>query len=444
MTARAAFATYRGVMTAAAAVARVASGLPLAPARWRRLGERLGRLPTSERGVAFAGTAVWLHAASVGELVAIRLLLRRLRERFPERLYVVSTNTRTGLELAQNMPDAHLALLLPLDARGPVRRLLAGFRLEAFLFTETEVWPTLLTELAEAHVPAFMVSGRVSERSIRRARWLRPLYRRALANVTCCMQTEEDAKRIIALGADPRRVQVAGSLKFDTDLVEPPAEVQRLSVALESRRLIVAGSTHPGEDEAVLDAYRRIVPGRQDVVLLIAPRHPDRVKAVEALVRASGLPLVRYSALGDAPVPAPGVILLDTVGTLAYCYALALAAFVGGSLVPVGGHNVLEPARAGRPVLVGPHTAHAAEVVDRLVAGGGAVRVTSTDSLAWTLAGLLDAPERAADMGRRARALVETGQGAVDRHLKIIAARLTSTRFARAADGTPPPVTEAF
>jgi 3-deoxy-D-manno-octulosonic-acid transferase len=277
----------------------------------------------------------------------------------------------------------------------------------------------------------------VSERTAARTRLLRPVYRRALATVDCCMQSEDDARRIVALGADPRRVQVAGSLKFDGAPSEPPPDVVRLANAIGPRRMIVAGSTHEGEDEAVLEAYRRLVPGRSDLVLMLAPRHPERVPAVADRVAAAGFPLVRYgdiaAAAGGVAIPAPGVVLLDVVGPLAHCYALGTVAFVGGSLVPVGGHNVLEPARTGRPILVGPHTSHAGEVVDRLVAGGAAIRVSSAESLAWALAGLLDEPERIVEMGRRARALVESGQGAVERHLKIIAARLSMARFARAA-----------
>jgi 3-deoxy-D-manno-octulosonic-acid transferase len=433
-------AGYRGVMGVAALAARAAGRVPGAPPAWRGLGDRLGRLAPAERAAAAGGTAVWLHAASVGELMALRPLLRRLRERFPERVYAVSTLTRTGLEIARDLPDAHLAFLFPLDARGVVRDLLRQFRLEAFLFTETEIWPTFLGELALAGVPAFMVSGRVGERTAARARWLRALYRPALADVTCCMQTEEDAARIVALGADPRRVQVAGSLKFDGGGLEPPLDVQRVAAALEPtrRRVLVAGSTHEGEDAAVLAAYARLAPGHRDLVLLLAPRHPERLGAVAAEAAAAGFPVVRYTELaaaepGATTVPAPGVLLLDAVGPLAHCYALGTVAFVGGSLVPVGGHNVLEPARAARPILVGPHTATVDDLVERLVAGGAALRVSSAESLAWAVAGLLAEPERAADMGRRARALVEVGQGAVERHLKIIAARMSSARFARVA-----------
>jgi len=432
---------YRGVMGVAAGFAAVASRVPGAPQSWRGLRDRLGRLGDAERAAAASKTAMWLHAASVGELTAARPLVRRLRERFPERLLALSTVTRTGLELARGISDAHVAFLLPLDAGGPVRRLLTTLRLDAFFFTETEIWPTLLCELADAGVPAFMVSGRVSERTVSRTRWLRPLYRRALAGVTCCMQTEEDAARVIAIGADPRWVQVAGSLKFDGEDAGPPADVQRFAAALDAagRRVIVAGSTHEGEEALLLDTYGRLAAGHAGLVLLLAPRHPERFEAVAQLVRKKRLPLVRYRELtaatnGQKKVPAPGVVLLDAVGPLPHCYALGIAAFVGGSLVPAGGHNVLEPARAGRPIIVGPHTENAREVVDRLIAGGGALRVSNGESLTWGFGGLLGEPERAVEMGRRARALVETGRGAVERHLKIIATRLSSASFLRTAD----------
>jgi 3-deoxy-D-manno-octulosonic-acid transferase len=387
--------------------------------------------------MAASAPAVWVHAASVGELSAVRPLIAELRERLVGRVIVVSTLTRTGLALARKIPEAHLALLFPLDARGPVEAVLERFRLEAFLFTETEIWPLWLERLRQEQVPSIMVSGRVSARSARRARWLRPLYRSALAEVTCCMQTDDDARRIVELGADPRRVQVAGSLKFEAGAGEPASEVQRLARALNApaQPLVIAGSTHDGEEAIVLEVYRRLALAHRDVALLLAPRHLERLDAVEAAVRSAGLPVVRFGELvaEGAPVRAerPLVVVLDRMGLLAQCYRLAAVAFVGGSLVPIGGHNVVEPAQAGVPVLVGPHTENATDVVDRLVAAGGALRVTSPDTFALALDHLLAEPGTASVMGQRGRAIAQSGQGALERHLKIIAARLSAARFAR-------------
>ena len=429
-------ATYRGAMTVAAGLVRGLGSIPGTPVGLRDLRHRLGDLSVEERAIGSGATALWIHAASVGELMAVRPLVAQLRVRFPGRACIVSTLTRTGLELARSMPEAHLARLFPLDAPAVVRRVLRSVRLEAFLFTETEIWPTWLLALEQAGVPAIMVSGRVSERTVTRARWLRPFYRSALASVTCCMQTPDDAARILALGAQPVRVHVAGSLKFDAAQTPPPAEIERLAAMLDGggRRAIVAGSTHDGEEVAVLEAYDRIVRGHPDSVLLVAPRHPERFESVAALIEDRGFALVRYGALvgGAASLPAgPTVVLVDVVGPLAHCYGLGRVAFVGGSLVPIGGHNVLEPARLACAIVVGPHTGNTREVVDRLLTGHAAVRVESADALAWTLDHLLAHPDEASAMGRRAQALAQTGQGAVERHMKIITARLVTARFAR-------------
>lgn len=444
VTEAAAVVLYRGMMTAAAGAASFASRVPGAPAAWRGLGQRLGHAD-ARRPADDAERPLWLHAASVGELVAARPLLGALRAHGAGRRVVVSTMTSTGLDLAHRLPEADDAFLFPLDAPAPVGRVVASWRPTAFLFTETEIWPTCLAALAAAGVPSFMVSGRVSTQTAARARWLRPLFRRALARVVCCMQSAEDAGRVIALGADPARVHVTGSLKFDGVAPEPPAELGRVAAALDlpRRRLVVAGSTHAGEEEAALAAYARIAPVHPDVMLVLAPRHPERWAAVASLVEAAGWPLVRYGALAAGALPAvtsPAVVLLDAMGPLAACYGLATVVFVGGSLVPVGGHNVLEPARAGRPVLIGPYMGNAGDVVDRLLAAGGARQVGSADELAQALDELLAAPAEAAAMGRRARALAESGQGAVAAHLAVIAAELAPAGddgWRRACAGAP-------
>jgi 3-deoxy-D-manno-octulosonic-acid transferase len=428
---------YRAVLDGVATGLRVATRLPGAPARWVAECDRLGVFDPSTRATLAGAPVLWIHAASVGELQAVRPLVTQLRRRFPGRACIVSTLTRTGLALARTLPDAHAAVLFPADAPSAVRAALTGVRLDAFFFTETEIWPTWLETIGASGAPAFMVSGRVSERTMRRAHWLRRLYRGALQDVVCCMQTEDDAARIVALGAAPARVHVAGSLKFDAAVAPPPPEVERLRQMLEAThaRGIVAGSTHEGEDELVLDAYARVAYGHRGVVLLLAPRHPERMEAVATLVTERGFTLRRYSALAtDAAEPAldaPCVILIDVVGPLVHCYALGEIAFVGGSLVPVGGHNVLEPARAGRPILVGPYTANVGDLIARMVRAEAAVQVETSDALAWMLDHLLAHPERAQRMGQHAAALALGGQGALDRHMRIIAAQLTRARFAR-------------
>ena len=430
-------AAYRGGMQMAAVAYGVASSLPGAPSPWRTNRLRLGRLDREAQAVVASARALWVHAASVGELTAVRPLLVELRERTAGRIIIVSTTAHSGLAMARTLPEAHLATMFPFDAPGPVRSVVARVRLDAYLFTETEIWPTWLETMREHGIPSIMVSGRVSDRTLRRARWLRPLFREALAEVTCCMQTEEDARRIVELGADPRRVHVAGSLKFDAASTALPEEVERLGAWLRApaEPVVVAGSTHEGEEEMLLDAYRRLALAHRDLALVIAPRHLERLGAVEALARERGFAVQRSSAIADSSPPAerPVVVLLDRMGLLAASYRLATVAFVGGSLVPVGGHNVIEPAQAGVPVVVGPHTDNAPDVVDRLVAAGGAVRVGSTDALALALDHLLGEPAVARGMGHRARATARTGQGALERHVKIITARLSAAHFAQRA-----------
>lgn len=425
-------AAYGMAMGAGARVARVLARLP---GSWGGIGDRLGVLPPMDRAILAERPVFWVHAASVGELAAVRPLLGQLGARFPGRALLCTTTTRTGLERARALPEVDVATLLPLDARDVVAAWLDSFEVEVFCFTETEVWPTLLEALAARGIPAIMVSGRLSARAMRRARWLRPLYRRALAEVICCMQTSEDAARIVALGADPRRVHVTGSLKFEVSREPPPPVVEALRASWRGRPVVVAGSTHAGEEAVVLEAVARLAAGYPALVLVLAPRHLSRVEEVQASAARAGFRTLRWSALvagneGVGP-DGPVVVVVDTMGILAQVYALGSVAFVGGSLVAVGGHNVIEPARHARPVLVGPFTDTAAQAVDRLLAAGGAVRVSSAEALALALDELLRDPGRAADMGRRAAAAVAGGQGALERHLKILAARLGQAGFAR-------------
>ncbi|WP_447973295.1 tetraacyldisaccharide 4'-kinase [Nitrospira sp. Kam-Ns4a] len=390
----------------------------------RGLTQRLGWLPADLAGGS--GPTIWLHAVSLGEVVASAPLVQALHRRYPGCRFLVSTVTETGREaVEQRLPGVARHFYAPLDFSWVVPRVVALVRPAAFLVVETELWPNLLRMLARRGVPIVLVNGRLSSRSFGRYRLIRPLMRHVLGAVTCClMQSRRDAERVMALGADPGRVHVTGNLKFDQPL---PAEecVSRAALGLAGHEeLFVAGSTHPGEEEQILACYERLVAGFPSLVLLLAPRHIERVAQVEAAVKARGLVGLRRTALrgaGDQGPAGPRVVILDTRGELAGAYRHALLAFVGGTLVPVGGHNLLEPAQWGKPVFFGPHTDHCAEVARLLLDAGGGLCVRDGADLAARVTGLLHDRGTLQQMGLAAQRVVTENRGALDRSLDLIA-----------------------
>ena len=384
--------------------------------RFGRLGEGLPPEPRC-----------WIHAVSVGESATAAPLVEAIRRRWPELGVVVSTITPTGARIVTDrLGGVAVHRYFPIDLPGAVGRALDAARPRFFIAIETELWPNFLRALARRRVPAMIANGRISDRSFRRYRRVRRLMRRVLADVTVfAMQSEEDARRIIALGAPRERVVVTGNLKGDAvPAADPPEAVWRERLGLAAAdRLFVAGSTHRGEEEAVLDAFlgaRARCPG---LALLLAPRHPERANEVEALVRARGLATVRRSRL-PAERDREAVVLLDTVGELAGLYALADVVFVGGSLVPVGGHNMLEPAMRGKPVLYGPHTGNFRDGAARLERTGGGLVVKDGLELERELARLLEDRDLARRVGEAARDAFASGQGAVPATVELIARHL--------------------
>lgn len=380
------------------------AGLVVVPAlslpRFRAHRERLGYYP-AELGDRVRGHPVlWMHSASVGELLASRALLRRFHESLPQWRIVLSTTSFAGRDLARDLPEAAGAVLLPFDLSRCVERALDVLRPSLFVFTETEIWPNLLRALARRRIPSLLVSGRVSPRAFRRYRWVRPFLRRVLADVTLLgMQSEEEAARIRALGAPAKRVRVTGSLKE-----EARAEPGRVAIAA-GRMLWIAASTHAGEEEICLRIHERLRRDHPELRLLLAPRHLDRLPDVEESLARTGLSCTRRTALGDGRWPGDtDVLLLDTLGELAGLYDGALAAFVGGTLAPVGGHNLLEPARASVPVLFGPHVESVAAVAAKLEGTGGGVRIRDAAELEAKLRELLADPDLGRRMGGAARA----------------------------------------
>jgi 3-deoxy-D-manno-octulosonic-acid transferase len=399
-----------------AVVRRVVRGVPV------NLRERLGLRAHQPPRVPCA----WIHAVSVGEAIAAAPLLEGIKHRWPALPLVVSTVTETGARVVRER-FAGLAShrYLPLDFPGAARRVIASIRPAFFVGMETELWPNLLRTLARGGVPAMVANGRLSDRSFRRYRLVRGAMRRVLADVSVFgMQSDEDARRMIALGATPERVVVTGNLKHEA----PPdpagaADLWRRLAGLSPQQLVwIAGSTHRGEETAVLDAHVAARAVRPDLALIIAPRHPERVGEVMSLVAARGFAAVRRSELpGRALDPAATVIVLDTVGELAQLYSIADVVFVGGSLAPFGGHNMLEPAARAKPVLFGPHTTNFREAAALLLDGGGARLVRDGRELGDELMRFLSDAALRARYGEAGHAAVAARHGAVGRTLDLIA-----------------------
>jgi 3-deoxy-D-manno-octulosonic-acid transferase len=376
----------------------------------------------------------WIHAVSVGEAMTAIPLVEGLRRRWPGLAVVLTTVTPTGARIvADRLDGAATHRYFPLDLPGPVERALDGVRPHFFIGMETELWPNFLGALTRRRIPSMIANGRISDRSYRRYRWVTFLTRPMLRSITVLgMQSQEDARRIIALGALPERVVVTGSLKTDAVAESPGARElwERLLGLGAGERVWVAGSTHRGEDDVMAEVFARLRADHRDLVLLLAPRHPERVPEVERMLMERGLPSVRRSRLPSARAGA-SVIVLDTVGELAPLYQLAEAVFVGGSLVPTGGHNMLEPALRAKPVLVGPYTSNFRESAELLIEAGGARRVADAAGLESALRELLEKPEVARAMGEAGYQAVVRRQGGVRATLELVARYLASTEGER-------------
>ena len=393
---------------------RVTDGVPL------NLRERLG-LGRHERPAVRVG---WIHAVSVGEAIAAAPLLEGLRRAYPALPLVVSTVTETGARVVRER-FAGLAShrYFPLDFPRVTRRVIDSIAPAFFIGMETELWPNTLRTLAARGVPTMIANGRLSDRSFRRYRMVRGAMKRVLADVGVFgMQSAEDARRVIALGAPPERVVVTGNLK--TEPLADPAGAgdlwHRLLGIDAGQPVWIAGSTHRGEEEAVLDAHTRALLDRPGLALVLAPRHPERVGEVLGILKSRGLAAVRRSDLPARRSPG-AVIVLDTVGELAQLYAIADVVFVGGSLSPLGGHNMLEPALRGKPVLFGPHTHNFREAAGVLIDSGGGRVVHDGGELATELRRLLGDAVLRARVGNAGRDAVVSRSGAVRATLELVA-----------------------
>lgn len=370
----------------------------------------------------------WVHAVSVGEVMAAAPLIKKLREVYPAAAIWVSTITETGQATArQKLAEADAVIYFPFDLPWTVRKFIRRIRPRVFILLETEIWPNLLFFMARQRIPSVLVNGRLSLRSFRGYKRLLPFFGRIFECISLfSVQTPRDKERLTALGVSPDKVVQTGNMKYDQVVGQLGVEAGDLRVTLKlsmAHRLILAGSTHEGEEEAVARAYTALAGDYPDVRLLLAPRHLERLDRIEDLLRRLGLKAVRKTKLDGtvfSELPPDTVILLDTLGELQRFYHTADLVFVGGSLVPIGGHNVLEPAVCATPVLFGPHMENFHEIAAALTEKGAALQVSDDRQLCRELGQLLSDAERCRVMGQRAREAVLAHQGVVEKNVALM------------------------
>lgn len=408
------------------------------------LGQRMGYLPVSFN--MDGDESIWVHAVSVGEVLTARPLISELKRRYPNLRMFLSTTTMAGQQLARrSVQDVDAVFYFPFDLGFVVRRTLNLVRPKLFIMMETEIWPNLLRECRARGIKTAVVNGRLSARSFPRYRLIRPMMRRVLDHIDkFLVQSEESARRFIDLGADPSRVVVTGSLKFDSLEVSPTAlqarardRVLRYFRVPSSRPVIVAGSTMRGEETSVLGAFRRVRTTAPNTLLVLAPRNPERFAEAEQLARAEGWKVARRSDLAVDAEPRVDIVILDTIGELATIYQIGTIVFVGGSLVATGGHNVLEPAVFGKPIVFGPHMENFLEIAEAFVTNGAGVQLKNEEQLDDAFVELMGDPVRRARLGAAARALVEANRGANDKSIGVLSQLLPQESRAYPANVRP-------
>ena len=394
------------------------------PAQRGRAVARLGFVPRSSHP-----GCLWVHAVSVGEVQAAASVLQALRARHPDVPVTLSTVTPTGAARAKALfGDSVRQCYLPFDTPWAMRRFLDRVQPRLAVMLETEIWPVLYRELTRRGVPLVIGSARLSNRSVERYRRVSGLMARTLAgNVVVGAQSAADAERFCALGAAPERVHVTGNVKLDLQIPETAIDAGQDFRRRHAphRPVWIAGSTHEGEEDAALAAHATTRTRHPDALLVIVPRHPQRFEAVRAALRRAGISFVQRSS-GGVPAGGDAVFLLDTLGELQTFYAAAVVAFVGGRLVAVGGHNLLEPAALARPILAGPYTHNAPEIARLLADSGALTTVSDASELAAQVTGLFDDPPRATAAGGRGQSAVAANRGAVDRLVALIEPLLRS------------------
>ncbi|MGH7831976.1 MAG: 3-deoxy-D-manno-octulosonic acid transferase, partial [Candidatus Binatia bacterium] len=389
--------------------------------------QRIGFYPRKTRVRLQGSRPIWIHAASVGEILSAGRLVAALKEKFPERKILLSTSTSTGNRIArQTGRESEAVIFLPFDHPWIVRRALNLFDPSLLIFLEKELWPGLLRAAYRRGVPTFLISGRLSQGSFRRYSFWRCFFSTVVGQLTAVgMQSDEDAERMVRLGVDRRRVWTTGNLKHaplnGNGAKGQGTEATTVLPGIEKERQVwVVGSTHRGEEELLLDVFALLKASFPALLMVLAPRHPHRFVEVEKLLQKRAVRYRKRSEMNGRGAEPPDVIFLDTIGELPAFYSLADVAFVGGSLVDAGGHNLMEPARWRKPILFGPHMTNFAVIAAEMKARGGGVEVKEKADLVRTLSDLLADRAKAERMGELAYLVVEGDRGVVERSMGLV------------------------
>ncbi|MFH1594348.1 MAG: 3-deoxy-D-manno-octulosonic acid transferase [Candidatus Omnitrophota bacterium] len=394
------------------------------------LGQRFGKLPEAFKALGKTNP-VWIHAVSVGEVIAVKNFIGAIQRKFHGKKIILSTTTRTGNEIARKiLGDEILKFYFPLDFSFIVKRALDCLNPRCFIMMETEIWPNLILELAERKIPIILINGRISRRSFGGYSRIKIFFEKILKKVDLfCMQTESDARRIQALGAREENIRVSGNMKFDIPLTGEKYEKTKAALGIdEESQLLIAGSTHKGEDEIILEAYKRVARKFNNLRLLLAPRHIDRSRAIKRLVTRYGFhgeffsDVVSSSAVSENK---EAVLILDTLGELSKLYSLATIVFMGGTFVKRGGHNIIEPAVFGKPILFGPHMFNFRDMAKSFLEGDAAIRVRDGHELSEVIEGLLKDKDRRSALGENALRLLRRSRGATERNIAAVGPYIT-------------------
>lgn len=379
---------------------------------------RMGYLPAALTESLAKKSNVWIHAVSVGEVLAVRNFIRELKRERPNDSIVISVVTKTGYEVARSQfKEGETIIFAPLDVSWAVKKFVEAIAPKVYIAAETEIWPNLLRTLQNKGVPIVIINGRVSEGSFKGYQKISFLMKDVISRIDLlCMQSQEDAKRIIELGALFNRVHVVGNVKFD----EVPSGFWPEDFGFEDERLWIAGSTHPGEEEILLDVYKALQARFADLRLVLAPRHIERCGAVSRLVEDKNFRPVLLSKLKETKLTPHSVVVVDTMGKLRSLYQLATIVFVGKSLVGRGGQNVIEPAAFSKPVMVGPHTDNFKDVIRLFREAKALIEVRNPQELSEEAAVLLSNPQEQESLGRRALEVIQSNQGVTAKTLELI------------------------